>query len=184
MQAWNDAMSLPHFFEVKDKLEALRAAKIAAEFSVKYIIKGRGDEYQRLDELKATGAAFVLPLKYPQAFDVEDPYDAMQMNLADMKHWELAPTNAARLAKAGIEFALTASGLEKKDEFLGNIRKAIENGLSETDALKALTTTPAKMANVSDQVGTLEIGKIANFIVTNKPIFEKAKKKANLRYYG
>jgi imidazolonepropionase-like amidohydrolase len=173
LQAWNDAMGLPQIFEVKDKLEALRAAKIAAEFATKYIIKGRGDEYQRIEELKATNSSFILPVKYPQAFDVEDPYDAMQLNLADMKHWELAPTNAARLAKAGIEFAFTASGVEKKEEFLGNIRKAIENGLSESDALKALTLTPAKMLNATDQLGSLETGKIANFIVTNKPIFEK-----------
>jgi imidazolonepropionase-like amidohydrolase len=173
LQAWNDAMGLPQFFEVRDKLEALRAAKIAAEFGTKYIIKGRGDEYQRVEELKKTGSSFILSVKYPQPFDVEDPYDAMQINLGDMKHWELAPSNAARLAKAGIEFAFTMNGLEKKEEFLGNIRKAIENGLSESDALKALTRTPAKMANVADQLGSLETGKLANFIVTNKPIFEK-----------
>ncbi len=49
-------------------------------------------------------ATFIVPLNYPQAQDVEDPNDARFVSLNDMKHWELAPTNAAAFEKAGITF--------------------------------------------------------------------------------
>ena len=137
-------------FEVGNKQEALRAAKIAKEYGKKYILVGTGDEYQRLDEIKATASPIVVTLNYPQPFDVEDPLDAQQIALSDLKHWELAPTNAARLADAGVEIAISSLHLGKKEDFLANIRKAIENGLSEENALKALTHTPAKLLKASE----------------------------------
>jgi len=176
LDAWNNTLGLQQFFEAGDKLEVLRAAAIGKEFGVTYVIKGNGDEYQRLDEIKATGAAFILPVNFPEAFDVEDPYDALQVKLADMKHWELAPTNPARFATAGIPFALTTADLKKKDDFMANVRKAIEHGLSEQDALKALTFVPAGLTNSLNELGTLEKGKLANFIITNGNIFDEKTK--------
>ena len=172
LEAWNALQSLPQIFEVADKLEAIRANKIASEFGKKYIIKGRGDEYQRLEAIKALNTAFILPLNFPEAFDVEDPYDALQVNLSDMKHWELAPANAARLSKEGIEIMFTAQGLRDKKDFMKQLRLAIESGLSEADALKALTYTPAKVLNINE-LGSLDKGKLANFIVTSGNIFSK-----------
>ncbi|MEM6965082.1 MAG: amidohydrolase family protein [Bacteroidota bacterium] len=176
LEAWNDIQSLPVVFDVRDKLEILRAAKLGKEFRKNYIIKGNGDEYQRLKEIKATGSPLIIPINFPDAYDVEDPYDAMLVSLAQMKHWELAPTNLAHLSDQGIEFALTTSGLKKKSDFLKNLKKAIQHGLSKENALKALTHTPAKMMGVSDQVGILQAGSMANFIITSEDIFnEKAK---------
>jgi len=56
-------------------------------------------------------------------------------------------------------------------QFLSNLRKAVQYGLSETKALEALTKTPAQQIGVYDQVGSLEPGKLANFIITTEPIF-------------
>lgn len=176
LDAWNEVQNLPQIFSVGDKLECLRASKIANQFGKKYILKGSGDEYQRIDAMKKTGSSFILPLNFPEAYDVENPYDAHNVSLTDMKHWELAPTNAAILAKEGIEFAFTADGLKKKGDFLKNIRKAIEGGLSEEAALKAITSTPAKMINAGGKVGTLQTGAVANFIITNGNIFEEKTK--------
>ncbi len=173
LEAWNALQNVPQIFAVGDKLEALRASKLGAEFNKKYIIKGVGDEYQRLDAVKATGNALILPLNFPETYDVEDPIDAIQVNLSDLKHWELAPTNPAKIAAAGIEFSLTANGLKAKTDFLKQVQKAIEAGLTEGDALKAMTATPAKMLGMEADLGSLEKGKIANFIVTNAPIFQK-----------
>lgn len=172
LEAWNENKTLPQFFRVRDRFEILRADKIAKEFGLNYIYLGNGDEYMRLDAIRKTGAAIVIPINFPAAFDVEDPFDALQADLSDMKHWELAPTNPAQLAKANIEFAFTLEGLKSKSDYLKNIKKAIKYGLSEEDALKAMTFTPAKLAGVINQVGTLEKGKIANFIVTSNGIFE------------
>jgi imidazolonepropionase-like amidohydrolase len=176
LEAWNNALGLPQFFEVGDKLEALRAANLGKEFGVTYIIKGNGDEYQRLHELKATGSPFILPVNFPAAYDVEDPYDALSVTLTQMKHWELAPANPGRVAAAGIPFALTTEGLQKKEEFMAAVRKAIENGLSEQDALKALTWTPASLCNSLSELGTLDKGKIASFIITNGNVFDEKTK--------
>ncbi len=176
LDAWNSNSTLPQVFAVGNMLEILRAAKVGKEFSQNYIIKGNGDEYKRLNEIKATGAALIIPVKFPDAYDVEDPYDALQAELADLKHWELAASNPARLEKAGLKFALTSFGLKEKKDFITAIRKAIENGLSETQALKALTQTPAELAGVSAQMGSLEQGKIANFIITSGNIFGKESK--------
>jgi imidazolonepropionase-like amidohydrolase len=173
LEAWQELQNLPQIFEVTDKLEALRAAKIAAEFGKKYLIKGKGDEYQRIEDLKKTASSFILPLNFPDAFDVEDPLDARSVSLADLKHWEIAPSNPARMAQAGIPFAFTTFGLKDKKDFLKQLQKAVAYGLSEADALKALTIFPAQIAGMDKDLGSLEKGKIASFMVTDNPIFSK-----------
>ena len=105
--------------------------------------------------------------------DVEDPTDARFVALADMKHWEMAPANPAAFEKANINFALTANGLKETGSFFSNLRKAIQLGLSEQKALKALTETPATLLGMYDKVGSLETGKIANFLITSAPIFSE-----------
>ncbi|SOD81521.1 amidohydrolase family protein [Spirosoma fluviale] len=164
-------LPLPAIFEANDKLGIVRADKIGDEFGIQYIIRSTGDEYQRLDEVKATGASLIVPLNYPQPYDVEDAWDADNVSLAELKHWEMAPMNAGRLAAANIPFALTTAGLRNKADFWANLRKAIENGLPEQKALEALTTVPAKLIRVDDLVGTLQKGRLANFIITSGNLF-------------
>lgn len=171
LQEWNALQALPQIFEVTDKLSSLRADKLGDEFGVQYILRGSGDEYQRIQEIKATGARFILPLHFPLPYDVEDPFDARNVSLAQMKHWELAPSNPALLAKENIPFALTSALLPKKSDFLANVRAAIERGLSRENALDALTLQPATMVGMADKLGSLDKGKIANFLVTSGDIF-------------
>lgn len=173
LEAWNELADLPQIFEVGDWQNLLRAQRIADEFGVEYIYRSGGDEYRRLDAIKATGAALILPLNFPDAFDVSDPYNARLVSLESLRHWERAPGNPAAVADAGITFALTTHGLSKKSDFMGKLRKAIGAGLSETAALKALTTTPAKMLGLQDEVGSLKSGSQASFLVTSAPIFDK-----------
>ncbi len=173
LENWNRLLSLPKIFVPGDKLSILRADKIAKEFNQKFIYKSNGDEYQRLDEIKALGAALIVPVNFPAAYDVTDPYDAYYLSLSSMKHWELAPTNLSMLEKAGVNFAITADGIKDLKDFLPNIRKAIKAGLTEKIALKALTIQPALMLNIQDMVGSLETGKLANFIVCSGNIFDE-----------
>src|SRR6185295_10624653 len=76
------------------------------------------------------------------------------------------------LQKNGVTFALV-SGAGKAGDFLPGIRKAIDNGLSADDALRATTLAPARIFGVDRQLGSLEKGKIANVVLSDKPIFEK-----------
>jgi imidazolonepropionase-like amidohydrolase len=171
LQSWNENQSLPQVFEANDKWNAVRCDRIAKEFGVRYIIKGGGNEYQRIKEMAATNAAFILPLNFPQAVDVDDPNDVRFISLSTMKHWEMAPSNPAAFEKANISFSLTAADLRDLKEFLPSVRKAIEYGLSESKAFEALTRTPATLAGIYDKVGSLETGKLANFFITNAPVF-------------
>jgi len=174
LQAWNDNQGLPQIFDANDKWNDLRADRIGDEFGVHYIIKGGGNEYQRIAEMAGTNAAFILPLNFPQAMDVEDPNDARFVSLADMKHWELAPTNPAAFEKAGIPFCLTTADSKDAKQFMTNLRKAIEYGLSEGKAYEALTKTPATLLGIYDKVGSLDAGKLANFVISSgSPLVEK-----------
>lgn len=173
LQAWLNNQTLPQIFDAGDKWNDLRADRIGDEFGVQYIIKGGGNEYQRIKEVKATNATYIIPIDFPQAMDVEDPNDARFVSVTDLKHWELAPTNAAALEKAGVPFCLTTADLKDVRQFTAALQKALRYGLSEEAALNALTKTPATALGVYDEVGSLHPGKLANFLITSGPIFNE-----------
>lgn len=172
LSAGLENLKLPQVFGLTTKLEIMRAAKIAKEFNFQLIAKGGGDEYERLKEVKASGAKLIIPVNFPDPYDMTDPYAARFVSLQDMKRWEMKPYNPYILYRAGIQFALTTDGLKKKSQFLKNVRKAVEHGLPKNEALRALTQTPADLLNVDDQLGTLENGKIANFLIVKGDLFE------------
>ena len=171
LDAFNKQQTLPQIFEVDGWQNILRADKIGKEFGKQYIFKSTGDEYQRIPAIKATGASLIIPLSFTKAFDVEDPAEARNITLTQMKDWELAPTNPGVLEKAGIRFAITTTGLEQVRDFWTNLRTAIENGLSEKQALLSTTEIPATMLGIADKVGTLDKGKLANFLITSDKLF-------------
>lgn len=163
----------PFVFETGDKLSLLRAHRVATEFGREFIHVGSGDEYQRLNEIAATKAKLIIPLDYPETPNVGSYEDELDVSLASLRHWETAPSNPSMIEKKGIEFALTSHDLDKKSEFLPNLRKAVKRGLTKTTALAALTTVPAGMCGVSDITGTLNEGKLANLFISDKDIFDK-----------
>ncbi len=174
LEYWNQQQDLPAVFLTSNWQEILRADRLGDANNVQYIIKGGGDEYKRLEELKASNASLIVPVKYPKPYDVEDPFAAHYVALKDMKHWELAPYNLARLDEANIEFALTTDGLEKAGDIMSGLKTAIKKGLKKETALKALTYAPAKMLRIDNWVGSLKDGSSANFLITSGDIFEEA----------
>jgi imidazolonepropionase-like amidohydrolase len=173
LKSWNELQSLPQIFEATDKWACLRADRIGDEFGVQYILKAGGNEYQRIKEIAATKASFIVPLNFPLAMDVEDPAEARMVSVSDLKHWELAPTNPAAFEKNNITFCLTTADLKEPKQFMPNLRKAISYGLSANRALEALTKTPATLLGIYNKVGSLETGKLANFIITAAPLFDE-----------
>ncbi len=171
LKSWNDNQALPQIFDASDKWNDLRADKVGDEFGVQYIIKGGGNEYQRIKEIAATKASYIITLNYPAAMDVDDPNDLRFVGLDDLKHWELAPGNAAALEKAGINFCISPADLTNTADFMPNLRKAIEYGLTENKALDALTKAPASLLGMYDKIGSLDNGKLANFVITSGQIF-------------
>lgn len=172
IEHWNLVQKLPQFFIAGHPLNALRAAKIGKEFNTHYIIVGDGKEYQKLQDLKNTNMRFVIPVNFPAAFDVEDPYDALQIDLSDLKHWELATSNPAILAQNQLPFVFTSEGLADLKDFLTNVRKSVKKGLSEKQALYALTAGPASYLQISDKAGSLHPGKTAGFLISDGELFD------------
>ncbi len=114
LEAYTSNLALPQVFEVTNKLEVMRADRIGKEFGISYIIKGGGDEYQALDEIKKAGNKLIIPVNFPEAPDVKDPYDAATVSYGTLKHYELAPSNLAKVSEAGLIFAITSSDLRQR----------------------------------------------------------------------
>ncbi|MBK7810358.1 MAG: amidohydrolase family protein [Saprospiraceae bacterium] len=176
LQYWNQLQNLIQIFSVEDKLDIFRADKIAKEFGKNYLIRTNGSEYQNIDLLKKIQAKLIVPLKFPELYEVEDPFDADQIDLSDLKHWEMAPYNLKMLAENNLMFCITMDGLKDPKDFLTNLRKAINSGLSKTKALEALTSTPADWLGIKNETGSIAIGKWANFFITNADLFSDTSK--------
>ncbi len=162
--ALNEQKSQPMIFKTRDDLELLRAQKIANEFDLKFLYFGSGEEYQSIQSLQNLQSTIILPLDYPEAYDVTNPYVSRQIPLSDLKHWEMAPSNPRILLENGIEICFSAHGT-KSEDFWKNLRITGAHGVTANDLLKALTVTPAKILGVSDDLGTLNKGKRASFVI-------------------
>lgn len=169
----NSLLQLPPIFECSNKWDIFRAQKIADEFKLSFIYKTTGDEYQRIQDLKSIHPRLIIPLNFPEPYDVSDPLDADVIPLSDLKHWEMAPANPTFLEKNNIDFAFTSDGLSNKDDFLSNIRKCTKYGLSEKMILKALTYNPAKFIGKEKELGAIKENYLANFFITDKNILDE-----------
>ena len=172
LDAFNKNKNLLQIFNAGDKLNALRADKLGDEFGVKYLIKGSGNEFERLDEIKKTNATFIISINFPEAYDVTDPYLAQQVSVSDLKFWNQAPFNLKILAENNVSFVISATDLKDTKSFLSNLKKAVLYGLPKEKALQALTENPAKLLNQFETIGSLAKGKLANFIITSGDLFE------------
>ncbi len=159
--------------EVDDVHDAIRAQRVCDEFGLKAAFIGSGGEYERLADVAALKSPVIVPVNYPERPKVESLNDAETLTLREMMLWEQAPANLARLVEAGVDVSITTEGLDNRSNVFENLRTAIKCGLSEADALALLTTRPAALLGLSDTLGTIEAGKIANFVITDKTLFDK-----------
>ena len=160
---------LPVVFVADSELMMHRAMKLASEWNVQYVLAGARQGYA-MPAAELKNVPVLVSVKWPTA--PADKEDREDQPLRVIRDRQLAPTTPSVLAKNGVTFALV-SGAGKTSEFLPGIRKAIDNGLSADDALRATTLTPARIFGVDRQLGTLERGKIANVVVSDKPLFDK-----------
>lgn len=117
LEALNRNKNLVQIFEAGSRANVLRADKVGDAHGVQYIMLGGGDEYERINDIKATNAAFIIPVNFPEAFDVEDSFLASTLSLGDMRAWNQKPANPKVLAENNITFALTTHGLKSPTEF-------------------------------------------------------------------
>lgn len=161
----------PVVIALEDELDTARAAALAAEFKLKLVLRGSGYDYRTLRSLPR-GVPVIVPLAFPEAPAVEDPDHALDLSLDRLEHWELAPSNAGRVAAAGSPVALTTAGLRKPDaDFWPRVRKAVQHGLPVDRALAALTTVPAELLGVGRTHGTLAPDRAADVVVASGDLF-------------
>lgn len=171
LEAINENKNLVQIFGTDGLLNEFRADKVGDEFNIQYVLLGSGKEYQRLNDLKNSRATFLVPLNFPDTYDMEDPFLASYVTLEEMKAWNQAPANPKMMADAKIPFAFTT--FEGKEDFKKNLLKAVAYGLDKETALAALTTIPAKIIGQANTLGSLKEGAWANFIITSGDFFDK-----------
>jgi imidazolonepropionase-like amidohydrolase len=162
---------VPVVFVADSEAVIRRSRALAAEANVRPIISGGRQAYRLAAELK--DVPVLVSVDWPKPPTRRE--DREEQPLRVIRDRQLAPTTPAVLAKNGVQFALV-SGTAKASDFLSGIRKAITNGLSAADALRAVTLAPARIFGVDRQLGSLERGKIANVTVTDRPIFDTGAK--------
>ena len=160
-------------FEAEDRNELLRCAKLMDEFGLTGCIKGAGDEYARVAAIRLLGRPLIIPTHLSDAYDVEDPYDALEVPLHNLQHWALAPQNAAILDSAGVMFAFTSYGRKDLTDLWKDLRRMVACGLDSARAIDALTMEPARLCGIEHQVGALRTGMLANFIVSTKHLLNE-----------
>ena len=150
-------------------VEIERMLAFTKELKVNAILYGGFEAWRATDVLKQSGTPVLLSLKYPVKVQDADPEMEESLRVLEMR--EKAPTSAGALSKAGVKFAFYSDGIATTRELNAAVRKAIDAGLDQASAVRALTLSAAEMYGVSDRLGSIEKGKIANLVVTEGDLF-------------
>lgn len=155
-------------------LQIRRALRLGEEWKLHGAIYGGQMAYEVAPEIAARKIPVLLDLKWPEAPKDGDP-EAVP-SLRELRFWDRAPSSAAALDKAGVKFAFYSGGITAPKDILPALKKVIDAGLSPEAALRALTLSPAEIFGVSETMGSIEKGKIANLVVTDGDLFDKKTK--------
>jgi len=156
-----------------------RLRSLAAEYGLSCWIAGGEEAFRVPDLIEAAGVPVLVSLNFPSLNQVTGYwFDRAYRNLSDDEKESLDDRdeaavhgNAAAVYRTGVPYALGTGGMRSVDGFLKNLRTAVEAGLPAGEALKGMTVNPAAIFGVSDILGTLEAGKIANLTVTSGDVF-------------
>jgi imidazolonepropionase-like amidohydrolase len=157
----------PVIFQADREAEIRGAVKFAEEMKLKPIILGGNDAWRVASLLKEKNVPVIITgvLDLPSRED--DPYDVLY-------------ENAAKLQQAGVRFCISTgdSGAHVRNLPL-YAGMAAAFGLPRLEALKAVTLYPAQIMNVADRLGSVEVGKMANLVVTDGDLLEP---RTHIRY--
>jgi hypothetical protein len=160
-------------------VQLLRALHLAEIWQVNgqpldSVIYGGQMAYEVAGEIGAKKIPVLIDLKWPEAEKDADP--DQKPSLRTLRFRDKAPSSPAALAKAGVKFAFYSGGISAPKDILKAARKSIDAGLAPDAALRALTLSPAEIYHVSDRLGSIDTGKIANLLVTDGDLFDEKTK--------
>jgi imidazolonepropionase-like amidohydrolase len=165
---------IPVVFTANRTNEIVRALDLAKEYNLRAIIAGGQEAGGLIERLKSQDAAVLLSLNFPKRTAAASP-DADPETMDTLRFRSEVPKLAAKLAAANVRFAFQGGGATNVNDFLANAVKSTENGLSKDAAVRAMTLGPAEIFGVSDRLGTIETGKIANLTVVRGDLFGSQK---------
>lgn len=139
--------------------DIMTAIRIAKEFQLELIIEHCTEGHLIAPQLAAAGVKAIVGPVISNRAKVE----MMNRSLA----------TAMTLHEKGIPFAIMTDHPVVPINLLSlSASLVVKGGLPEEEALKAITINAAKLLNIDDRVGSLEPGKDADIIITDKPIFD------------
>jgi imidazolonepropionase-like amidohydrolase len=152
------------------RIDVDRLLRFAGELHLKALLYGLPTGYRSADLLKKANASALVSLRWPEKARDSDPDEIDTLNVLELR--DQAPSTPAVLAKNGVKFALYSGGIDRRADLIRAIKRALDAGLSQDDALRAMTLSPAEIYGVSDRLGSIEKGKIANLVVTKGDLFQ------------
>jgi len=144
----------PLRIQARAQHDILTALRLCREFDLRFTLEEGTDAYRCIDELKAAGVAVI----YGPLFDYPSGYRATEAR----RHRYSAP---AEILKGGLTLALSANGLAGEAALPQQAMYAMRFGLTRSQALAAVTTTPAKLLEIDDVAGTLAKGRSADVVL-------------------
>ena len=152
------------------RIDVDRLLRLADELHVKALLYGLPEGYRSADLLKKANAAALVSLRWPEKARDSDPDEIDTLRVLELR--DRAPSTPAVLAKNGVKFALYSGGIARRTDLFRAVHRAIDSGLSQEDAIRAMTLAPAEIYGVADRLGSIEKGKIANLIITKGDLFQ------------
>ena len=151
---------MPVIFPAERANDIRDAVNFAEEMHLKPIILGGQEAPAVAAFLKQHNVPVIVTSVMQLPSREDDPYD---VNF----------TIPAKLAAAGVTFAISTGDRGSEIRTLPyNAGMAAAHGLSKTDALKSVTLWPAQIFGAGDKMGSIEVGKMANIVVTTGDILE------------
>lgn len=181
---------VPVLFKADRYLDANRVLLLQKDLGFNVVLGDVKDCWDMINKIKSANAKVFLSLDLPDAVkeekkdekkeEAKDQTNAEKEALEKRKAESIAQyvAQASAFQKAGVSFGFSTASAKTKD-IPANLRRMIAAGLTEDQALAALTTAPAQLLGIADRVGTVDNGKIANLVISDKPYFNE---KAKVRY--
>ncbi|MCA1618251.1 MAG: amidohydrolase family protein [Acidobacteria bacterium] len=173
------ARQVPVVMQADRAREIERALDLAQEFNFQLVINGGMEADRVAARLKAANVPVLLSLNFPRRTAAPSP-EADAEPLRVLRERVEAPKTAGRLAAAGVRFAFQSGGMTTMTDFLANAARAVEAGLSRDEAVRAMTLRSAEILGVAPQLGSIEVGKIANLTVTRGDLFDRTRRVTHL----
>ena len=148
-----------------------RMTSFAQELKRPAVLYGMHEAFLRIDALKQANLPLLVNLHWPEKAREADPTDVPSLRELEMR--ANAPAVPALLTKAGVHFAFYSEGADSAADIRKQLKRAIDGGLPRADAIRALTLSAAEVYGLSDRVGSIDKGKIANLVVTKGEPFEE-----------